>query len=104
MLQGAATSKKAVFIAFYQGDQLKARVKKICEGYHASLYPCPELETQRRETSIGVNSRLEDLNLILKQTKEHRHRVLKAASRHILFWVAKVRKIKVWMLKIKIWK
>ena len=94
-LQGAATAKKAVFIAFYQGDQLKARVKKICEGYHASLYPCPELESQRRETSTGVLSRLEELNSILEQTKEHRHRVLMAASKHILNWIAKVRKIKV---------
>ena len=24
---------KAVFIVFFQGDQLKMRVKKICEGY-----------------------------------------------------------------------
>lgn len=23
---------KAVFIVFFQGDQLKSRVKKICEG------------------------------------------------------------------------
>ena len=32
---------KSVFIIFYQGDQLKVRVKKICEGFHATLYPCP---------------------------------------------------------------
>jgi len=24
---------KCVFIVFFQGEQLKARVKKICEGY-----------------------------------------------------------------------
>jgi hypothetical protein len=25
-----------------QGEQLKTRVKKICEGFRATLYPCPD--------------------------------------------------------------
>ena len=29
--------EKAVFMVFYQGEQLKTRVKKICEGYHATV-------------------------------------------------------------------
>lgn len=33
---------KAVFIIFYQGDALRTRVKKICDAFHASVYPCPE--------------------------------------------------------------
>ncbi|XP_045028885.1 LOW QUALITY PROTEIN: V-type proton ATPase 116 kDa subunit a1-like [Daphnia magna] len=85
---------KSVFIAFYQGDQLKGRVKKICEGYHAALYPCPESVGLRRETSVGVYSRLQDLKTILDQTKEHRHRVLVAAAKHLRTWIVKVRKIK----------
>ena len=32
---------KSVFIIFFQGEQLKSRVKKICEGFRATLYPCP---------------------------------------------------------------
>uniref|UniRef100_A0A1I8FGZ5 V-type proton ATPase subunit a n=1 Tax=Macrostomum lignano TaxID=282301 RepID=A0A1I8FGZ5_9PLAT len=31
---------KSVFIIFFQGEQLKTRVKKICEGFRATLYPC----------------------------------------------------------------
>ena len=75
-----------MFIAFYQGDQLKSRVKKICEGYHASIYPCPEGEKERKETVIGVTARIEDLNTVLRQTKDHRSRVLKAASKHLRNW------------------
>lgn len=26
---------KAVFVAFFQGEQLKSRIKKVCTGYHA---------------------------------------------------------------------
>lgn len=84
-----------MFIAFYQGEQLKVRVKKICEGYHASLYPCPEQTAQRKETEIGVNSRLQDLLTILNQTNDHRYRVLQAAAKLFRSWVIKVRKIKV---------
>jgi len=88
-------SKQVVpFIACYQGDQLKSRVEKICEGFHATLYPCPKDEHERKEISKGVLSRLSDLNIILMQTRDHRNRVLAAAAKFIRIWTIKVRKIK----------
>ncbi len=57
---------KSVFVIFFQGDQLKTRVKKICEGFRATLYPCPETPAERREMSIGVMTRIEDLNTVNK--------------------------------------
>uniref|UniRef100_T1J3P7 V-type proton ATPase subunit a n=1 Tax=Strigamia maritima TaxID=126957 RepID=T1J3P7_STRMM len=85
---------KSVFIIFFQGDQLKIRVKKICEGFRATLYPCPETPAERREMAIGVMTRIEDLNTVLSQTQDHRHRVLVAAAKNIKNWFVKVRKIK----------
>merc|ERR1712012_1027847 len=85
---------KSVFIIFFQGDQLKTRVKKICEGFRATLYPCPETPAERREIAVGVMTRIEDLNTVLGQTQEHRHRVLVAAAKNIKVWFVKVRKIK----------
>ncbi|KAG1654258.1 V-type proton ATPase subunit a isoform 1 [Nymphon striatum] len=85
---------KCVFIIFFQGDQLKSRVKKICEGFRATLYPCPETPADRREMALGVMTRIEDLNTVLQQTQDHRHRVLVAAAKNIKNWVVKVRKIK----------
>lgn len=85
---------KSVFIIFFQGDQLKNRVKKICEGFRATLYPCPETPADRREMSIGVMTRIEDLNTVLGQTQDHRYRVLVAAAKNIKSWFVKVRKIK----------
>ncbi|XP_055995338.1 V-type proton ATPase 116 kDa subunit a 1-like isoform X4 [Ostrea edulis] len=85
---------KSVFIIFFQGEQLKSRVKKICEGFRATLYPCPETPAERREMAIGVMTRIEDLNTVLGQTQDHRHRVLVAAARNIKIWFIKVRKIK----------
>nr|KAG5697875.1 hypothetical protein BaRGS_017132 [Batillaria attramentaria] len=85
---------KDVFIIFFQGEQLKSKVKKICEGFKASLYPCPETPNERDEMLKGVNTRLEDLKTVLHQTADHRHRVLVAAQKEIRNWIIKVEKIK----------
>lgn len=85
---------KSVFIIFFQGEQLRSRVKKICEGFRASLYPCPETPPERREMLGGVISRIEDLNTVLTQTNDHRHRVLVAAAKNIKSWFVKVHKMK----------
>ena len=38
---------KAIFIIFYQGVALRSRVKKICDGFHACVYPCPDTAVDR---------------------------------------------------------
>lgn len=81
---------KTVFIIFFQGDQLKSRVKKICEGFRATIYPCPDTPQERREMSIGVMTRIEDLKTVLGQTQDHRHRVLVAAAKNVRMWLTKV--------------
>ncbi|XP_053820921.1 V-type proton ATPase 116 kDa subunit a 1-like isoform X2 [Vidua chalybeata] len=75
---------KSVFIIFFQGDQLKNRVKKICEGFWVSLYPCPETPQEQKD----------DLQMVLNQTENHRQRVLQAAAKNIRVWFIKVRKMK----------
>ena len=67
---------------------MKIRVKKICEGFRATLYPCPDLASDRREMAV------EDLNTVISQTNDHRQRVLSAAAKNIKMWFVKVRKIK----------
>lgn len=87
-------TKKCVFIVFFQGEQLKNRVKKICEGFRASLYPCPETPGERREMAVGVMTRIEDVQTVLHQTEDHRHRLLQNIAKNINVWLIKVRKIK----------
>ena len=76
--------RKSVFLLFFQGEELKSRIKKVCEGYHASIYPCPELLEERREMLVGVETRLEDLDRILKETNDHRQSFLKDKGPFIL--------------------
>jgi len=74
---------KSVFIIFYQGEALKSKVKKICEGFHASVYPCPDNAEDRRDMMLGVNTRIEDLKIVISQTDDHRQRLLGAAARSL---------------------
>ena len=54
------------------------------------MYPCPETAQERRDTAIGVMTRIEDLKTVLGQTQDHRHRVLVAAAKNIRMWFTKV--------------
>jgi len=85
---------KAVFLIFFQGEALRSRVKKICEGFHAAVYPCPDNAGERREMLCGVDTRLADLSTVLTQTTEHRHRLLVAAAATLRSSYVKVRKMK----------
>lgn len=85
---------KTVFAAFFQGEQLKTRIKKVCTGYHASLYPCPSAADEREEMVKGVRTRLEDLNMVLNQTQDHRSRVLSTVAKELPRWRIMVKKMK----------
>uniref|UniRef100_A0A1B6MPW5 V-type proton ATPase subunit a n=1 Tax=Graphocephala atropunctata TaxID=36148 RepID=A0A1B6MPW5_9HEMI len=85
---------KTVFVAFFQGEQLKSRVKKVCSGFHASFYPCPSTYAERQDMVKGVKARLEDLSLVLNQTKDHRQRVLVSVAKELHNWSVMVRKMK----------
>uniref|UniRef100_A0A8D2IX14 V-type proton ATPase subunit a n=1 Tax=Varanus komodoensis TaxID=61221 RepID=A0A8D2IX14_VARKO len=86
--------KKNVFIIFYQGEQLRQKIKKICDGFRATMYPCPESVAERREIAAGVNTRIEDLNTVITQTETHRQGLLKDASANLWSWGIKVKKMK----------
>lgn len=85
---------KTVFAAFFQGEQLKTRIKKVCTGYHASLYPCPSAADEREEMLKGVKTRLEDLSMVLNQTQDHRSRVLSTVAKELPRWRIMVKKMK----------
>ena len=75
-----------MFILFFQGEQLKSKVKKICDGFKATIYPCPDTASERREMGMGVMTRIEELNL--------RKTLLSNAALNLKTWFCKVRKMK----------
>ncbi|CAL1535625.1 unnamed protein product [Lymnaea stagnalis] len=86
--------RKCMFIVFYQGDQLRNKVKKVCEGMRGTIYPVPDSPQERANMLNGVNTRIADLDNVLHQSNEHRLRVLKNAQKEIRSWTIKVEKIK----------
>ncbi|XP_034243937.1 V-type proton ATPase 116 kDa subunit a-like isoform X2 [Thrips palmi] len=86
--------RKNAFVAFFQGEQLKSRLKKICTGYHASLYTCPSSLSEREAVIKELRVRVEDLNVVLSQTMDHRQRVLAAVAKQVRTWAVMVRKMK----------
>uniref|UniRef100_A0A0A9YYC6 V-type proton ATPase subunit a n=2 Tax=Lygus hesperus TaxID=30085 RepID=A0A0A9YYC6_LYGHE len=88
------TRLKTVFVAFFQGEQLKSRVKKVCAGFHATMYPCPYSLNERLSMVNEVKTRLEDLTMVLNQTNDHRQRVLISVARELMSWTVQVRKMK----------
>lgn len=85
---------KVVFVLFFQGEQLKVRVKKICDGFHATLYPCPNDPNDRIKTLESVKVRLMDLTTVLNQTFEQRDLIMRNIARNMVRWRILVKKMK----------
>ncbi|XP_036344558.1 V-type proton ATPase 116 kDa subunit a1-like [Rhagoletis pomonella] len=85
---------KTVFVVFYQGAQLNTRIKKVCNGFRSSLYPCPAERAEREEMLRGVKTRLEDLKLVMSQTADHRRLVLSNTIKNLPRWIIMVKKMK----------
>ena len=85
---------KSVFVIFFQGSNLKTKIQKICEGFRATIYPCPAIAADRRGVSTKVLTRLSDLEVTLTETNGYRNRVLGTVSKNIKCWFAKVIEIK----------
>lgn len=92
--QSGEMVEKNVFIIFFQGERLQAKIKKICESFGATLYPCPETEPERHELMSQISQRLTDMELVLERTHEHRKQVLSGVATHLQTWKAKVMKEK----------
>ncbi|KAI6226224.1 V-type proton ATPase subunit a [Aphelenchoides fujianensis] len=68
--------KKAAFLLFFSGEQLRSKVRKICEGFRAHI------------------GRLNDMGTVINKTLEHRDRVLHAAALNLRIWEIQVLKLK----------
>ena len=63
ILQGVELHK-TVFVAFFQGENLKSAVKKVCSGFRATTYTCPGTALERTAMVRDLRVRLQDLVLV----------------------------------------
>jgi len=86
--------QKAVFMAVFQGEQLQSKVKKISEGFRATIYPCLDSLDERTEMTRGVMQRMTDLQTVLGKSREQRNRTLQSIGQNVYKWNIKVIKLK----------
>jgi len=86
--------EKHVFIIFYQGERAETKIKKICESCGANLYPCPDSAQERHEMLTQVQTRLDDLDIVLGKSIEHRQKALRDIATHIEDWKVQIAKEK----------
>lgn len=72
---------------------MENKVKRICDGFGATLYPCPEPANERRALSDRVNQSISELEMVIARTKEFRKKVLKDISLEYEGWMVKTKKV-----------
>lgn len=77
---------KNVFIVFFQGERAQEKIKRLCESFGVSLYPCPATQQGRAELRAQVTGRIQDLKSVLLRTKDHSRSVLTRIAENIHTW------------------
>lgn len=88
------TVKKNVFLIFTHGREMVAKVRKISEFMGAEVYNVDENSNHRRNQIHGVNSRLEDVQSVLRNTQATLEAELNQISQYLSAWMALIAKEK----------
>ncbi|XP_028668113.1 T cell immune regulator 1, ATPase H+ transporting V0 subunit a3b [Erpetoichthys calabaricus] len=96
-MEDPATGEMVNWVAFlisYWGGQIGQKVKKICDCYHTHVYVYPDSQSERKEIIQGLETRIQEIQLILTQTETFLHQVLLKAVENLPTWIVQIKKSK----------
>ncbi|BFZ60517.1 H(+)-transporting V0 sector ATPase subunit a [Saitoella coloradoensis] len=86
--------EKNVFIIFAHGPQILSKIRKISEALGADLYEVDEDPQERRRQVEEVNTRLDDINAVLSNTRNTMYAELRMIAETLTSWLTIVKKEK----------
>uniref|UniRef100_A0A8R1HVP5 V-type proton ATPase subunit a n=1 Tax=Caenorhabditis japonica TaxID=281687 RepID=A0A8R1HVP5_CAEJA len=85
---------KSVFILFFSGEQLRAKVKKICDGFQAKCYTVPENPAERTKLLANIKAQSHDMQAVIEKTLDYRAKCITTAAMNLRKWGIMVLKLK----------
>ncbi|VVC86264.1 unnamed protein product, partial [Leptidea sinapis] len=86
--------RKIAFVAVCQGETLSGRLEKVCSGFRTNIFSSPETVEERMDMLYKLDTRITDLEKVIKKTKFHRCKALCTVARQLRMWSFQVRKSK----------
>ncbi|CAP23708.1 Protein CBR-VHA-6 [Caenorhabditis briggsae] len=85
---------KCVFILFFSGEQLRSKVKKICDGFQAKCYTVPENPAERTKLLNNIKIQANDMKAVIEKTLDYRAKCIHTAAGNLRKWGIMLLKVK----------
>jgi V-type H+-transporting ATPase subunit a len=83
---------KSVFMVFFAGVAVKAKITKICDSFAANRYSIPEHHDMQMNALDQSASRLSELKAVAKVTGDQRKQILLDVSENLNAWRLKIKR------------
>ncbi|CAK5108512.1 unnamed protein product [Meloidogyne enterolobii] len=86
------TGRRTAFVRHIEIEEHLEHPETVCEGFKARQYnQCPRTSPDRKTALQQVQASLNDMQMVMSQTREHRMKVLNAVAANHRNWLKQVR-------------